>query len=135
MAEFRLDPRLEADTIPVAELPLSSLRLMTDATYPWLLLVPRKAEISELIDLDAAARAALIEEIAAAGEALRAEVRPDKLNVAALGNMVRQLHVHVIARRMDDPAWPKPVWGAMPARPYPAGGAERLAAAIAARLK
>ncbi len=134
MAEFALDPRLEADSVPVVDLPLSAVRLMRDANYAGLLLVPRRAELSELIDLDAAERARLIEEIALASEALRFEVACDKLNVAALGNMVAQLHVHVIARRRDDPAWPNPVWGAAPAKAYPPGAAEALAAGLARRL-
>lgn len=109
MAEFALDPRLEADSIPVAELPLSAVRLMRDANFPWLLLVPRRAGTVEIIDLSEADRARLMDEIALASTALRSEVPCDKLNVAALGNMVAQLHVHVIARRRDDPAWPNPV--------------------------
>ncbi len=135
MAEFALDPRLDADSIAVAELPLSAVRLMRDASYAWLLLVPRRAGITEIVDLSAEDRVRLIEEIALASAALRAEVACDKLNVAALGNMVPQLHVHVIARRRDDPAWPKPVWGAAPAKAYPPGAAEALAARLAARLK
>jgi diadenosine tetraphosphate (Ap4A) HIT family hydrolase len=133
--DFRLDVRLEADSLHVASLPLSAVRLMRDANYGWLVLVPRRADLVELADLGPADRATLIEEIVAAGEALRATDPCDKLNIAALGNMVRQLHVHVIARRQDDPAWPGPVWGAVAARPYAAGEAEALAERIAARLK
>ncbi len=132
--DFHLDPRLEADSIHVTDLPLSTVRLMRDANYPWLLLVPRR-EATEIADLSTEDRARLIEEIALASQALRSEARCDKLNVAALGNMVSQMHVHVIARRHYDPAWPKPVWGAVAAMPYAPGAAEALAASLAARLK
>jgi diadenosine tetraphosphate (Ap4A) HIT family hydrolase len=135
MADFLLDPRLAADTIPVVELPLSAVRLMRDASYPWLVLVPRRAGLAEIVDLAAAERGELMAEIALASEALRAVAPCDKLNVAALGNVVRQLHVHVVARRTADPAWPKPVWGAVPLKPYAPGEAEALAGALAARLR
>lgn len=127
-AEWHLDPRLEADTHLVARLPLSDLRLMDDARYPWLVLVPRVAGATELVDLPAAGQHALLDEIGHASHALRALVAPDKLNIAALGNVVPQLHVHVIARFRADDAWPKPVWGAHPARPYAPD-------ALAARLR
>ena len=135
MPDFALDPWIEADSIAVADLPLSAVRLMRDALYPWLILVPRRAGLAEIIDLDEAERAQLMAEIALASAALRQEVPCDKLNVAALGNIVRQLHVHVIARRTTDAAWPKPVWGTAQAMPYPPGAAEALAAALAARFK
>ena len=135
MADFVLDPQLAADSIPVMELPLSAVRLMRDANYPWLILVPRRSGLAEIVDLAAAERGELMTEIALASEALRAVTPCDKLNVAALGNIVRQLHVHVIARRTADPAWPKPVWGAVPLKPYAPGEAEALAAALATRLK
>ena len=135
MAEFSLDPRLAADSLPVAALALSDVRLMRDANYPWLILVPRRAALMEIIDLDASARAQLMQEIAIASEALRSAVACDKLNVAALGNIVAQLHVHVIARRRNDVAWPKPVWGVAPAKAYAPGEAEALAERLAARLK
>ncbi len=131
---FHLDPQLERDSIPVADLTLSSVRLMGDANFPWLLLVPRRPGLVEILDLPRHDRVQLIDEIGLAGEALKAAVGFDKLNVAALGNSVRQLHVHVIARRHGDAAWPRPVWGAAPARPYGAGEAEALAARIAERL-
>lgn len=117
-AQFHLDPQLAADTHPVAWLPLSELRLMDDANYPWLVLVPRVADAREIIDLDATQQAQLLEEIGRASRVLQALFRPHKLNVAALGNAVSQLHVHVIARREDDPAWPRPVWGMAAARAY-----------------
>ena len=118
MNGWQLDPRLADDTHPVSSLSLCELRLMDDANYPWLILVPRIGEASELIDLDAEQRRQLTDEIDTAARALRSLVRPDKLNVAALGNLVPQLHVHVIARFRNDPAWPAPVWGRAAARPY-----------------
>jgi len=135
VTDFALDARLEADSLPVFELPLSAVRLMRDANYPWLLLVPRRASAVELVDLSPDDQVRLAGEIAAVSHALRACVSCDKLNVAALGNVVPQLHVHVIARRRDDVAWPRPVWGAVPARPYPAGEAEALVQRIAAALR
>lgn len=134
MDHFSLDPQLAADTIAVADLPLCAVRLMRDANYPWLILVPRRAGLAEIIDLRANEQSQLMAEIAAASEALRASVRCDKLNVAAIGNMVRQLHLHVIARRKDDLAWPKPVWGFAVARPYRPADAEALVQQLAAKL-
>ena len=134
MAEFNLDTRIASDSVPVCELGLSSLRLMRDANYPWLVLVPRRESLSEIIDLSPDERIELMREIGRVSEALRQVVRCDKLNIASLGNRVRQLHVHVIARTTDDPAWPNPVWGAAPPNPYPPKEAEALAASIAARL-
>ncbi|MDT8437929.1 MAG: HIT family protein [Wenzhouxiangellaceae bacterium] len=120
--EFELDPRLAADTLPLARLPLCELRLMNDQRYPWLILVPRRIGAVEWIDLDEADQQALWAEVRQAAAALRAMTAPDKLNVAALGNQVRQLHVHLIARRREDDAWPDPVWGRYPALPYNDGG-------------
>ena len=111
MPAFALDPRLDADTLPIGDLKLCRVLLMDDARFPWLILVPRKPNLTELIDLDSDDRHAIMEEIAAASEALKAAFNPDKLNVAALGNHVHQLHVHVIARFTSDAAWPSPVWG------------------------
>lgn len=117
---WRLDPRLADDTHPVTVLGLSELRLMDDANHPWLILVPRIEHIVEWIDLDAAQQAELTREIDLACRALQSAFRPHKLNVAALGNQVPQLHVHVIARFENDIAWPRPVWGSATARPYSA---------------
>ncbi|MET0225303.1 MAG: HIT domain-containing protein [Dokdonella sp.] len=108
---FALDPRLAADTYDIGELPLSRLLLMDDARYPWLILVPRIAGARELIDLDSNDRNVLLDEVSAVGFALEEWLRPDKLNIAALGNVVAQLHLHVIARTTIDAAWPQPVWG------------------------
>ena len=118
MSSWQLHPQLADDTTPVIELPLCEVRLMDDANHPWLVLVPRVAGITEIIDLDPAQRLQLSEEIDTTCRALRTLFNPDKLNVAALGNMVPQLHVHVIARYRSDIAWPRPVWGAGNARSY-----------------
>jgi diadenosine tetraphosphate (Ap4A) HIT family hydrolase len=117
-ARFDLHPQLAADTHPVATLALCELRLMDDSNYPWLVLVPRVADARELIDLDAGQRRALSDDIDRASHLLRDAFVPFKLNIAALGNLVPQLHVHVIARFEHDPAWPAPVWGRVTARPY-----------------
>jgi diadenosine tetraphosphate (Ap4A) HIT family hydrolase len=117
---------LAADTLPVGDLELSRVLLMNDARYPWLILVPRRAGLAEIVDLDAVDRAILIEEVAAASAFVRALPHVDKLNVGALGNVVKQLHVHVLGRAVGDPAWPGPVWGAGEAWPYDSGAAEAL---------
>lgn len=116
-AEFTLDARLAADSVPVIDLPLCSVRLMNDARFAWLLLVPRRAGMSELHDLDEADQEQLWREIRSATQALRAVAPCDKLNIGALGNIVRQLHVHVVARVVGDAAWPGPVWGSGVASP------------------
>lgn len=116
--DFALDPRLAADTIAVASLPLCDVLLMNDARYPWLVLVPRRADLVEITDLDTAAQATLWQEVNRASAALRMLVPCDKLNLGALGNIVRQLHVHVVARCEGDAAWPGPVWGNGNARTY-----------------
>ena len=115
---YALHPQLAADSHPLASLGLSDLQLMDDSNYPWLVLVPRVAGARELVDLDATQRAVLVEEIARCERLLLDAFKPDKLNVAALGNLVPQLHVHVIARFEGDPAWPAPVWGRVAARQY-----------------
>jgi len=116
--DWQLHAQLAADSHPLASLPLCELRLMDDSNYPWLVLVPRVPGAQELLDLRGAERHLLSDETDHAARALRAVFRPRKLNVAALGNVVPQLHVHVIARFEDDPAWPAPVWGRVAARPY-----------------
>ncbi|GHE64472.1 HIT family protein [Camelimonas fluminis] len=125
-AGFQLDSRLAADCGIVGDLPLSRVLLMDDSRYDWLILVPRRAGVSELVDLDPDAYAALAAEMRFVCEQVRRHATPFKLNVAALGNMVRQLHVHVIARQEGDAAWPGPVWGAGLIAPY---GKEALAQA------
>ena len=130
---WSLHPQLVADTVPVFELALSCLLVMNDANFPWLILVPRRAGVSEIIDLGAE-QSALMDELALVSQALKDETRCDKLNVAAIGNMVPQLHIHIVARRKDDAVWPKPVWGAVPRRDYAADAMERFVAAIRGRL-
>ena len=126
MPDFTLDPRLAADTVPVTDLALSTLLLARDARFPWLILVPQRADVAEIIDLDEMDRAVLFDEIVLVSEALRAITDCHKLNVAALGNQVRQLHVHVIARFPVDPAWPGPVWGSGEAVAYERAARDRL---------
>jgi diadenosine tetraphosphate (Ap4A) HIT family hydrolase len=129
-ANWTLDPRLAEDSVTLGDLPLSRVLLMNDANYPWLILVPRRPNLIELIDLDDSGQATLMIEIARAARALKDVTPCDKLNIAALGNTVRQLHVHVIARRQGDPAGTRPVWGAVPAQAYTAPAGERLAGAL-----
>lgn len=133
--DFALHPQLFADTHAVCDLALCTVRLMDDARFPWLILVPRRPFLRELVDLEGEDQAALLKEINRASRILQRRCRPDKLNIAALGNVVPQLHVHVIARFSDDAAWPRPVWGATPATAYAPGEAKALAARLAARLK
>ncbi len=118
MQAFHLDPQLARDSHAVCELRLCSLRLMDDARFPWLILVPRVDGARDIIDLDAADQTLLMAEIARISAVLREVCTPHKLNVAALGNVVAQLHVHVIARFENDAAWPRPVWGTGEAQPY-----------------
>ena len=129
-AQFELDPRLTKDTVFVANWNLCEVRLMDDARFPWLVLVPRRAGVSELDDLNESDRTRLMHEIQRAMKVLRAAVECDKLNVGALGNIVRQLHVHVVARRKDDPAWPGPVWGHGPAHHFMPEARDKLVAAL-----
>lgn len=111
MTGFTLAPRLEADSVFLADWPLCQLRLMDDARFPWLILVPRRKGLEEWTELSAQDSAVLSEEIARAGRGLAQMFNPRKLNVGALGNIVRQMHVHVVARFETDAAWPGPVWG------------------------
>ncbi len=108
---FTLDPRLEATGLPLGDLTLSRVFLVDDARFPWLMLVPRRAGIVEILDLNDSDRQILFDEMLQVSEAVRAHFRPDKLNIGALGNIVSQLHVHVVARFASDPAWPGPIWG------------------------
>jgi diadenosine tetraphosphate (Ap4A) HIT family hydrolase len=118
MNTFVLHPRLAADTIVLGRLRLSLLLMMNDVTYPWFILVPERMEAREIFELAQTDRLALTEEVALLSRALCEVFRPDKLNIATLGNLVPQLHVHVIARFRSDAAWPAPVWGKADARPY-----------------
>lgn len=131
---WHLHPQLADDTHPIARLGLSELRLMDDANHPWLILVPRVDGAVELIDLTEAQQAELTREIARASHVLRTAFKPHKLNVAALGNVVPQLHVHVIARFEHDIAWPRPVWGMASAQPYSPEALVRRIAKLQAAL-
>lgn len=117
---FALDSRLQQDCLQVGDFPLSRLLLMNDATYPWFILVPRREEVSEIFQLDMTDQRQLWLETSLLGETLKDAFAADKMNVATLGNVVSQLHMHVIVRRRDDAAWPAPVWGRQPAQPYAA---------------
>ena len=110
---WTLHSRLKEDTIDIGDLPLSKVLVIKDANYPWLLLVPRRIDAVEIIDLDDVQQAQLMTEITRVSRALKDITKCDKLNIAALGNLVPQLHIHVIARRAGDAAWPRPVWGVM----------------------
>jgi len=114
---WSLHPQLTRDTVNIGDLPLSRVLVVNDANWPWLLLVPRRPGAIEIIDLEEADEAQLMTEIARAARALKAVTVCDKLNIAAIGNIVPQLHVHVVARRVGDTAWPRPIWGAAPALP------------------
>ncbi|WP_312769342.1 HIT family protein [Pseudoxanthomonas mexicana] len=111
MTDFVLDPRLAADTAFIADGPLSQVRLMDDTRFPWLVLVPRVNGVSEWLELDGGQQRLLLAEINQAGQLIRAQPGVEKLNIGALGNIVRQLHVHLVGRHDGDPAWPGPVWG------------------------
>ncbi len=129
---FALAPQLAADTIPVGDLKLSSVLLMDDARFPWFILVPRRPGASELTDLTAEEAAVLMGEIRIAVRVMLDMAKPDKVNVAALGNVVSQLHLHVVGRFRSDRAWPGPVWGHGTRAPYPAHAAAALAERAAA---
>ena len=139
MAEFALDPAFVATAAALGDLPLCHARLQLDARYPWIVLIPRVGAARELEDLSVADRARLIEETVLAGAAVRAVAQTlglavDKLNVGALGNVTPQLHLHVLGRRLGDPAWPGPVWGHSAGEAYEAEVLERAVAAAKAAL-
>lgn len=127
---FQLHPRLRADTVPLGCLALSALLLMNDARYPWLILVPQRPDLREIFDLAAGERSLLLDEIVEVSRFVSDSFRVDKLNIAALGNLVPQLHVHVIGRRVGDAAWPLPVWGRGEAVPYAADALATMIAAV-----
>ena len=134
LADWELDPLLKRDTVAIGDMPLSRALLIKDATYPWLLLVPLRHLAAEITDLDMIEQAQLMSEIAHASSTLKALTGCHKINVAALGNVVPQLHVHVIARSRGDAAWPRPVWNAVPPRDYDSGDLEKLLASLRQRL-
>ena len=117
-ADFSLHPRLAADTVFVADWALSRVVAMNDARFPWLILIPRRDGATELFHLNAEDRRTMIEEIARASDGLKRLTAAAKINVGALGNLVPQLHVHIVARNPGDAAWPGPVWGQGTAQLY-----------------
>ncbi|WGM45614.1 hypothetical protein KOAAANKH_00477 [Brevundimonas sp. NIBR10] len=132
---FEIDPRLLANSVALSPMALSDLRLMDDARFPWLVLIPRVPGATQLDDLDVGQRAVLIEEIVAVGAMVRrvgeALERPvEKLNTAALGNVTPQLHIHIVGRRHDDPLWPDPIWGRGASVPRAEGETAGLAAGL-----
>lgn len=134
-ASFKADPAFESGSVIACDWPLCQVRLQDDARFPWLILIPRRAGLHEIEDLTAAERAALLDEVVRAGDMVRSlgqtAGRPvQKLNVAALGNVTAQLHVHVIGRRHDDGQWPDPVWGRGAVVPYGANGLQAAVSRI-----
>lgn len=129
-----LHPQLQHDCLVLGRFPLCRLLLMRDANYPWFILVPDRADISEIYQLELPDRHALIEESSTLASVLVSRFNADKLNIAALGNVVPQLHVHHVVRYRNDAAWPAPVWGRVPAKPYTEAGLaavrEKLAGAL-----
>jgi len=123
---FILDNKLQQDSFFIADLKLSQLRLMNDSNYPWLILIPRHNGLKEIIDLSDEHQIILLQEIKVVAKILQQQFRCDKLNIANLGNIVSQLHIHVIARHHDDCAFPKPVWGAVSALPYLSSDAQNI---------
>ncbi|MGB7259247.1 MAG: HIT family protein [Pseudolabrys sp.] len=133
--DWSLHPQLAADTVPVGDLALTRVLLNDDANYPWLILVPRLPALVEIIDLDDGGQAQLLREVSDAAHALKRITKCDKLNVAALGNQVPQLHVHVIARFHSDAAWPNPVWGKAARKSYDASPREKLVGTLREALR
>lgn len=129
MGAFALHPQLAADTIEVGSHPLCKVLLMNDSQYPWLILVPQRPDIREVYQLSESDQQQLWQEVTASGKALMDLHQGFKLNIGALGNMVPQLHIHVIARQTNDPAWPGPIWGVKPAKAY---SEDQLATQLAA---
>jgi diadenosine tetraphosphate (Ap4A) HIT family hydrolase len=122
--DFELDPRLDADSLFLMDWPLCRVLRMNDKAYPWLILVPRRTAKRDIIDLSSADQSLLLGEIGQASRAIKKALKPEKLNVAALGNVVAQLHVHVIGRFIEDPAWPRPIWGVQAPQPFDSDEAE-----------
>jgi diadenosine tetraphosphate (Ap4A) HIT family hydrolase len=132
---FVLDDRLARDTFVIGELALCRVLLMNDSRWPWLILVPRQEGLVELIDLEPPDQAQLLDEAGRAARFLKSHAQADKINIGALGNIVRQLHLHVIGRVVGDPAWPGPVWVHGAATPYEDEVAHALIAAAREGLK
>jgi diadenosine tetraphosphate (Ap4A) HIT family hydrolase len=133
--DWQLDPQIARDTVPVGDLALSRVLLANDANYPWLILVPRRPGLVDIIDLEQNAQIQLMAEIDAAARVLKSVTECEKLNIAALGNVVAQLHVHVVARHHSDAAWPKPVWGTAAPSSYSPAVRDGLIGALRRGLK
>ena len=118
MSDFELHPRLKADTWHVASLELSELLMMNDGQYPWFILVPRQTYASEIFQLSSEHRHQLFNESCLLAQLLQDHFKPDKLNIATIGNLVPQLHMHHVCRYSIDPVWPAPVWGKLPPQPF-----------------
>lgn len=131
---FELHPRLRADCEELGRLALSRLLLMRDANYPWFILVPTREAVREIHELGVADRQQLLAESCQLAEALERAFQPDKLNIAALGNVVPQLHLHHVVRYRGDACWPAPVWGQRPARPYEPGAMAQCIARLKTHL-
>lgn len=131
---FELHPQLAKDSFHICDLELCRVLLANDQQYPWLILVPMVADITEVIDLTPEQQQLLWQESAKVSHLLKSMYQPDKLNIAALGNVVPQLHVHHVVRFVDDKAWPAPIWGALPAVPYGMNQAEQIKNAIVTQL-
>jgi len=134
MHNFELHPQLAADTFEVTRLPLCRVLLMNDANYPWLILVPQRPGLREIFELNTDEQIQLIHESSRVARLMHTHFKADKMNIAALGNVVPQLHIHHIARYTHDPAWPAPVWGRFPGRTYAAKPLEKLLQNIRASL-
>ena len=124
--DFSLDERIESDSIFIGDLPLCKFLLMNDSNYPWFLLVPRRVEIKEIFDLSEDDREQLDFETVEASKFIKSSFNPEKINIASLGNIVSQFHVHIIARYTDDISWPDPVWGKYPYSEYEGTQSEDL---------
>ncbi len=123
---FQLDPRLQNDTVLLGDFPVCRLLLMNDSTYPWFILVPRRKDVAEVYQLNELDQQKLWRESALLGKWMATAFQFDKLNIGALGNVVRQLHLHHVGRRTDDPTWPGPVWGKHPPKPYAPADIDRI---------
>lgn len=134
MTHFQLHPRLQQDCFTVGPLALSQLLMMNDSQYPWFILVPRRPEITEIYQLTEQDRQTLLAESCLLAETLQAIYRPDKLNIATIGNMVPQLHMHHVARYQADKAWPAPIWGKWPTQPYSQQEADQQIGGLRAAL-
>ena len=124
--EFVLDQTLINDTYFVTNLSLCSVLLMNDSRYPWIIAVPRKNKIREIYELKSNEQLLLLREINLLAEIINSKFNADKINIGAIGNIVPQLHIHIVGRKENDPAWPAPVWGFSPALPYEKKNADRI---------